>query len=176
MFEFDTVSSSSATDLARSLTQRSADGWEVVSIVGSTLEMTAFLRRPSRAAAGTTGTGAAVASTAATPATPLGTTVTSSTEEPAGWGTVPTTASATDDGWGSRSASTEPSPAASAGAATASTATAASTSTSTSTVPQVPAGWYADPAGRYELRYWDGAQWTEHVARGGTQYTDPPVA
>jgi hypothetical protein len=40
----------------------------------------------------------------------------------------------------------------------------------------VPAGWYADPAGRYELRYWDGSQWTEHVSRAGQQYTDPPVA
>ncbi len=40
----------------------------------------------------------------------------------------------------------------------------------------VPAGWYADPSGRFELRYWDGSQWTEHVARGGQQYTDPPVA
>jgi hypothetical protein len=43
-------------------------------------------------------------------------------------------------------------------------------------VVTVPAGWYADPAGRYELRYWDGLAWTEHVARGGQQYTDPPVA
>ena len=39
-----------------------------------------------------------------------------------------------------------------------------------------PAGWYADPSGRYELRYWDGNQWTEHVSRAGQQYTDPPVA
>lgn len=39
-----------------------------------------------------------------------------------------------------------------------------------------PAGWYADPADRFELRYWDGGQWTEHVARQGQQYTDPPVA
>ncbi len=39
-----------------------------------------------------------------------------------------------------------------------------------------PPGWYADPSGRYELRYWDGAQWTEHVSRAGQQYTDPPVA
>ena len=43
-------------------------------------------------------------------------------------------------------------------------------------VVTVPAGWYADPAGRFELRYWDGLAWTEHVARGGQQYTDPPVA
>lgn len=38
------------------------------------------------------------------------------------------------------------------------------------------AAWYADPSGRYELRYWDGQEWTEHVARGGQQFTDPPVA
>ena len=42
--------------------------------------------------------------------------------------------------------------------------------------PSVPAGWYHDPAGRYELRYWDGSAWTEHVSRNGQQYTDPPVA
>jgi hypothetical protein len=40
----------------------------------------------------------------------------------------------------------------------------------------VPAGWYADPSGRYELRYWDGNAWTEHVSRAGQQFTDPPVA
>ncbi|HEY0520776.1 MAG TPA: DUF2510 domain-containing protein [Ilumatobacteraceae bacterium] len=42
--------------------------------------------------------------------------------------------------------------------------------------PAVPAGWYADPAGRFELRYWDGMTWTEHVSRAGQQFTDPPVA
>lgn len=26
-----------------------------------------------------------------------------------------------------------------------------------------PAGWYADPAGASNLRYWDGDQWTEHL-------------
>jgi hypothetical protein len=40
----------------------------------------------------------------------------------------------------------------------------------------VPAGWYADPSGRFELRYWDGTAWTEHVSRAGQQFTDPPVA
>ncbi len=39
-----------------------------------------------------------------------------------------------------------------------------------------PAAWYADPSKRFELRYWDGAEWTEHVARGGQQFTDQPVA
>ena len=28
------------------------------------------------------------------------------------------------------------------------------------------AGWYPDPAGSNQLRYWDGAQWTEHFAPG----------
>jgi len=42
--------------------------------------------------------------------------------------------------------------------------------------PAVPAGWYADPAGRFDLRYWDGGTWTEHVSRAGQQFTDAPVA
>jgi len=42
--------------------------------------------------------------------------------------------------------------------------------------PAVPSGWYADPAGRFELRYWDGSAWTEHVSRAGQQFTDAPVA
>ena len=50
------------------------------------------------------------------------------------------------------------------------------TNDATATVPKVPAAWYADPSGRYELRYWDGNEWTEHVARGGQQFVDPPVA
>jgi hypothetical protein len=36
-----------------------------------------------------------------------------------------------------------------------------------------PPQWYADPKGRHAYRYWDGAQWTPHVAdEGGTSY-DP---
>lgn len=160
MFEFDTVSSSSPTDLARSLTQRSAEGWEVVSIVGSGLEMTAFLRRT----ASTTTSSSDVSLSAASVAT------VAAVEEPAGWGAVPTQSS--ESSWATVTATTpEPSPVSTTSAASVPT----SAPTTASTVPQVPAGWYADPAGRYELRYWDGAQWTEHVARGGTQHTDPPV-
>jgi len=36
-----------------------------------------------------------------------------------------------------------------------------------------PAGWHADPTGRFEHRYWDGQGWTPHVARDGTQTSDP---
>jgi uncharacterized protein YxjI len=41
--------------------------------------------------------------------------------------------------------------------------------------PQTPASWYPDPLGRHELRYWDGAQWTEHVSSHGRQAVDPPT-
>ena len=53
---------------------------------------------------------------------------------------------------------------------------ATSVGTATSTTPTVPAAWYKDPSGRYEMRYWNGTSWTEHVSRGGQQFTDPPVA
>lgn len=36
-----------------------------------------------------------------------------------------------------------------------------------------PAGWYADPLGNHQLRYWDGWQWTQHVADHGVQKVDP---
>ncbi|MCE5202657.1 MAG: DUF2510 domain-containing protein [Actinomycetia bacterium] len=36
-----------------------------------------------------------------------------------------------------------------------------------------PAGWYADPAGRHQLRYWDGARWTSSVSDGGAVSQDP---
>jgi uncharacterized protein YxjI len=34
--------------------------------------------------------------------------------------------------------------------------------------------WYPDPYGRHETRYYDGTQWTEHVASHGKQSIDPP--
>lgn len=34
------------------------------------------------------------------------------------------------------------------------------------------AGWYADPGGRYESRYWDGSAWTHDVVHQGQQGTD----
>ena len=52
----------------------------------------------------------------------------------------------------------------------------ASARTAGPTTPAVPAAWYKDPSGRFELRYWNGTTWTEHVSRNGQQFTDPPVA
>ncbi len=37
-----------------------------------------------------------------------------------------------------------------------------------------PANWYPDPWGRHEHRYFDGQNWTEHVADHGRQSVDPP--
>jgi len=36
-----------------------------------------------------------------------------------------------------------------------------------------PANWYPDASGRHELRYWDGAKWTEHVSDNGVAGVDP---
>ncbi len=33
--------------------------------------------------------------------------------------------------------------------------------------PPAGAGWYADPAGRFAMRWWGGHAWTEHVSNGG---------
>src|SRR6478735_8853442 len=35
-------------------------------------------------------------------------------------------------------------------------------------------GWYADPYGRHEARYFSGAGWTEHVSSHGRAGVDPP--
>lgn len=34
-------------------------------------------------------------------------------------------------------------------------------------------GWFGDPAGRFEHRWWDGAAWTSHVATAGVQSQYP---
>lgn len=39
-----------------------------------------------------------------------------------------------------------------------------------------PPGWYPDPWGRAEWRWWDGRQWTPAVATSGSGWTDPPTA
>jgi hypothetical protein len=39
----------------------------------------------------------------------------------------------------------------------------------------VPPQWSPDPSGRHQLRYWDGAAWSHHVADGGVMNLDHPV-
>lgn len=36
-----------------------------------------------------------------------------------------------------------------------------------------PADWYADPAGRFEYRWWDGAAWSSSVSTSGNVQVDP---
>ncbi len=36
-----------------------------------------------------------------------------------------------------------------------------------------PPNWYPDPVNRHQLRYWDGANWTEHVSDNGVAGVDP---
>jgi hypothetical protein len=120
--------------------------------------------------------------------------------EPSGWAIAPEPASTTPEPTGVQPtigisptstyqpgatptyeplAATTPSvvaPAAATPAAAAPAAEAPAAVAPAAAAPAVPAGWYADPAGRFELRYWDGSTWTEHVSRAGQQFTDPPVA
>lgn len=44
--------------------------------------------------------------------------------------------------------------------------------------PDVPAGWYPDPARRHQQRFWDGRAWTCKVADPGALWLDgrPPAA
>ncbi len=222
MHEFTSISVSSydAASLADRLTEKSAEGWSVVTIVSAGTNVTAYLQRPASgeaAAAPAMEAAEAAEPAAVAEAEPEAAVEETAPEpepapvvaEPAGWGTAPETSHPT------------PEPVASSGATEAVTTEPAepsipSFSYGTTPEPQpqaqaqpepqpvveptvaftpiqeqtpaaepaqqpaaaavAPAGWYADPSGRYELRYWDGSQWTEHVSRAGQQFTDPPVA
>ncbi|CAB5068302.1 unannotated protein [freshwater metagenome] len=141
MLEYAALTSSDPADLARQMTERSAQGWEILQIVTSGTNITAFARRAAVTAQ--------VANTAATPAAV----------------NAPTT-SAT---WGATTATTS--------ASTPVVTSPVNTSVASSVGDAAaPANWYPDPAGRFELRYWNGSAWTEHVSRNGQQSIDPPVA
>jgi len=191
--------------LATKLTEKSAEGWSVVGIVPTGGDVTAFLSRESSGAAAATVAAAepvaAVAEAAApavaatsTFAPTLSAAAPAATPEPA---PTPAPVVAEPAGW-----AMSPEPAASNNVASTATTSMAPISEATTAyqaqpaasyqpqaaaqpaqsyqpaaaTPAVPAGWYADPAGRFELRYWDGGTWTEHVSRAGQQFTDPPVA
>ena len=137
MLEYAALTSSDPADLARQMTERSAQGWEILQIVTSGTNITAFARRAAVTAQVST---PSVVSTPATSATWSSTTATTAASTPVVTSPVNTSV------------------ASSVGDAAA------------------PANWYADPAGRFELRYWNGSAWTEHVSRNGQQSVDPPVA
>ena len=41
--------------------------------------------------------------------------------------------------------------------------------------PLLHQGWYADPTGRYEARFWNGQKWTGHISHYGATGKDPIV-
>jgi hypothetical protein len=234
MHEYVTLSSSSydPAALASKLTEKSGEGWEVVSIVPTGGDVTAFLRRAAVASEpetepGDEGAIAPIGADAATDEAAAGADSGDTTGEmPVDEGAPLAAVAATDTFEPESEPEAEAAPAEPAGWAAAPDPTPAATPASdlpaeaaaaaavapagdvvdapveeppaadvapepepagaeSSSVPappapapapSVPAGWYSDPSGRFELRYWDGGQWTEHVARGGAQYTDPPVA
>jgi len=172
MQEFAIVSASSfdPAALASKLTEKSAEGWTIVSIVPTGGDITAFL---SRAAGATDSAPAAEAAPAPQPE-PAPAPVAA---EPAGWAVAPEPAATpmapiVDP---TPAVSYQPAPAAQPAYQPAPAAQPAYQPAPAAS-PAVPAGWYADPAGRFELRYWDGGTWTEHVSRAGQQFTDAPVA
>ncbi len=189
MQEFASVSASSydPAALAAKLTEKSADGWSVVSIVPTGGDVTAFLVRDASAAPAVEAVAEPVAEPVAE-AAPVVTALTVLTPEP-----EPTPAVAEPAGWGSAPEPTpepavmapiseplptyQPAPApVEQPAVQQPVEQPAAYQPAAAATPAVPAGWYADPAGRFELRYWDGGTWTEHVSRAGQQFTDPPVA
>ncbi len=198
MNEYVTVSSSSydPASLATKLTEKSTQGWTVVAIVPTGGDVTAFLSRSASAVAGS-GSGEAESSS---PAAEMHETGSAGIPEPAAAAPEPEREPAVSEpaGW-----AVAPEPAASTPSASSAPATviatpmaqigdtasygqqqqpaaayqpAPATAPAAVATPSVPAGWYADPAGRFELRYWDGGGWTEHVSTGGQQTTNPPTA
>ena len=157
MHEYTSVSVSSyeAATLTDALNTHAADGWSVVQIVPAGSSIVAYLSRPATAGGSADSTTVAAATaTAAVAASPAA--EPSVASEPAMSDTAPVADTAA-------APAADPAPVATAAPAPASD-------------DAVPAGWYPDPSGRFELRYWDGSRWTEHVSRAGQQYTDPPVA
>jgi hypothetical protein len=187
MYEFSSISVSAfeADTLAARLSEQSAEGWDVVSVVTADSKVIAYLRRDAAAAA--EAPTEAVAGDETSPAFVAA--ATTPVEEPAGWASEPESAPAVAEAAVATAAVAEPilpasTPAAEPAAAVAAepvapaepVAAAEPVAQQAQQAAVAPAGWYADPSGRYELRYWDGSQWTEHVSRAGQQFTDPPVA
>ncbi|MEO6653950.1 MAG: DUF2510 domain-containing protein [Ilumatobacteraceae bacterium] len=195
MQEFSSISVSSyeAGSLADRLTEQAGDGWSVVAIVPTGSTITAYLSRDGDRASSTDST-PSVPITSAAPTEPGHDDHGSSDHDADDGPSIPATTTGTVTGHDSAAAdpvSEAPGWASGAGGVGAAKGAepvgsmpqaegtpAASTPAESggAAASAAPAGWYADPSSRFELRYWDGGQWTEHVSRSGQQYTDPPVA
>ena len=167
MQEFSSVTASAydAESLAPMLNEKAAEGWSVVSIVTAGTSVIAYLTREGDAAATKTadvGASVPVVAAGAVAGAVAAADVAEPEREVTQVAPVAAAIDITQTLQAHEAASTAEEP-----AEAVDTATAASS---------VPAGWYADPSVRFELRYWDGNAWTEHVSRAGQQYTDPPVA
>lgn len=201
MQEFSSISVSTYDPdaLVGQLNDKAADGWDVVSIVPTGSTITAYLSREANGESTTADDGAAAVipepaaepspapepapadEPAGEPGLPEGGAVAAAAAataaaqpepapaaEPAGEPGLPDTGTAT--------AEPAPEPAPEPAAQPAAEPAAQAAAQPAAATNAAPAGWYADPSGRFELRYWDGGTWTEHVSRAGQQYTDPPVA
>ena len=204
-FESISASSYDPSALATKLTAKAAEGWTVVAIVPTGGDVTAFVTRDKNGAAAAPAKAAAEAPAEKAEAAEKvddepklelpakSEPKVEAISEPSGWAIAPEPATPTPEPASGPAAEPTPSyqptstyqpsistaaaatPAAAAPAAAPAVAPAAA-APDPAPAPAVPAGWYADPAGRFELRYWDGSTWTEHVSRAGQQFTDPPVA
>ncbi|MEJ7799950.1 MAG: DUF2510 domain-containing protein, partial [Ilumatobacter sp.] len=180
--------------LADRLTEQAGDGWSVVAIVPTGSTITAYLSRDGGGASSTDST-SSVPTTSASPMESGHDDHGSSDHDADDGPSIPATTTGTLTGHDTAAAdpvSEAPGWASGSGGGggaagsdepvgsmpqTESTPTASTpTESAGAAAGAAPAGWYADPSSRFELRYWDGGQWTEHVSRSGQQYTDPPVA
>ena len=100
MYEFDSVSVSTfeASTLTAKLTEKSSDGWDVVAVVPTGNDITAFLRRAT--AGSSTSTGSLESDVGATTVAAV------AASEPAGWANAPESAAASNSsGWSEQGSS-----------------------------------------------------------------------
>lgn len=157
MFTYDVVSESvrNPHELARELTRRSQAGWEVVQVVHDGEHwIHAFIRHAGAVATAPYPTASVSAGAPVEAQTPQAAPQAAQPSVQSLWQTATGTPG---EGNGYAAATPQQSQPAQGGA-----------------VPSVPANWYKDPSGRFEMRYWNGTAWTEHVATAGKQSIDPP--
>ena len=164
MFTYDVVSESvrNPHELARELTRRSQAGWEVVQVVHDGEHwIHAFIRHAGAVATAPYPTASVSAGAPAEAQTPQAAPQAAQpSAQPSVQSLWQTATGTPGDGNGYAAATpqqSQPTQPVQGGA-----------------VPSVPANWYKDPSGRFEMRYWNGSAWTEHVATAGKQSIDPP--